>query len=333
MRYAAITLFCLVLVAVPLCADVAIDTQVSVDSQSAASSIISPAISTNSGNELLLAFVSTDALSSKMTVTGVTGGGLTWTLVVRTNAQSGTSEIWRAFAISPLTNATVTASLSQKVLASISVISFSGVDTTGLNGAGAIGAVTSASASSGAPTASLTTTRNGSWVFGVGNDYDNAIARTVGPNQTLVHQFLSPTGDTYWMQRQNSPTATAGTVVKINDTAPTGDRFNLSICEVLPSAITGPDITPPVVSITSPQNNSVVTGTIGLTANATDNVAVAKVQFAVDGTLYGAPLTSPPYTIQWDTTTTTQAVHSITAIATDTSNNSYNVSSCDVDGG
>ena len=115
MRYAAITLFCLVLVAVPLCADVAIDTQVSVDSQSAASSIISPAISTNSGNELLLAFVSTDALSSKMTVTGVTGGGLTWTLVVRTNAQSGTSEIWRAFAISPLTNATVTASLSQKV--------------------------------------------------------------------------------------------------------------------------------------------------------------------------------------------------------------------------
>ena len=322
MRYAAITLFCLVLVAVPLCADVAIDTQVSVDSQSAASSIISPAISTNSGNELLLAFVSTDALSSKMTVTGVTGGGLTWTLVVRTNAQSGTSEIWRAFAISPLTNATVTASLSQKVLASISVISFSGVDTTGLNGAGAIGAATSASASSGAPTASLTTTRNGSWVFGVGNDYDNAIARTVGPNQTLVHQFLSPTGDTYWMQRQNSPTATAGTVVKINDTAPTGDRFNLSICEVLPSAITGPDITPPVVSITSPQNNSVVTGTIGLTANATDNVGVAKVQFAVDGTLYGAPLTSPPYTIQWDTTTTTQAVHSITAIATDTSNNS-----------
>ena len=244
MRYAAITLFCLVLVAVPLCADVSIDTQVSGDSQSAASSIVSPAISTNSGNELLLAFVSTDALSSKMTVTGVTGGGLTWSLVFVRTRNLVPRRYGEHSRVAPLTNATVTASLSQKVLASISVISFSGVDTTGSNGAGAIGAVTSASASSGAPTASLTTTRNGSWVFGVGNDYDNAIGRTVGPNQTLVHQFLSPLGDTYWMQRQNSPTIAAGTAVKINDTAPTGDRFNLSICEVLPSAITGPDIDP-----------------------------------------------------------------------------------------
>jgi hypothetical protein len=27
----------------------------------------------------------------------------------------------------------------------------------------------------------------------------------------------------------------AGTVVTINDTAPTGDRYNLSICEILPA--------------------------------------------------------------------------------------------------
>jgi hypothetical protein len=81
----------------------------------------------------------------------------------------------------------------------------------------------------------LTTTRNNSWVFGVGNDYDNAIARTPGTGQTLVHQYLTPTGDTYWVQMQNAPTPLSGTSVSINDTAPTGDRYNLSICEILPA--------------------------------------------------------------------------------------------------
>ena len=99
---------------------------------------------------------------------------------------------------------------------------------------GAVGAIASANANSGAPTATLTTTRNNSWVFGVGNDYDNPIARTVGANQTLVHQYLTPTGDTYWVQRQNSATPVSGTSVTINDTAPTTDRYNLSLCEILP---------------------------------------------------------------------------------------------------
>ena len=114
-------------------------------------------------------------------------------------------------------------------------MSFKGVDTTGTNGSGAIGATGSGNSSQGAPTASLVTTRNGSWVLGVGNDYDNAISRTPGPGQVLVHQDLAPVGDTYWVQRQNAATPVSGTTVTINDTAPTTDRYNLTICEVLPS--------------------------------------------------------------------------------------------------
>ena len=103
------------------------------------------------------------------------------------------------------------------------------------NGSGAIGATAGGSESSGAPAASLTTTRNNSWVFGVGNDYDNPIARTVGSGQTLIHQYMPPVGDTYWVQRQNSPTPASGTTVTINDTAPTTDRYNVTICEILPA--------------------------------------------------------------------------------------------------
>ena len=216
-------------------AQLAIDKTASTDRSTNATTIASPSFTTASTNELLLAFISTDATKSGITVSGVTGGSLTWTLVKRTNTQLGTSEIWRAFAPAVLSNATVTATLSQSVAASITVVTFTGADTTGTGGSGAIGATGTGNSSKGAPTASLTTTRNNSWVFGVGNDYDNATSRTVGANQTMVHQYLATTGDTYWVQRQTNTTPTSGTAVTINDTAPTGDRYNLSTCEVLPA--------------------------------------------------------------------------------------------------
>jgi hypothetical protein len=51
----------------------------------------------------------------------------------------------------------------------------------------------------------------------------------------MVHQYLaSSAGATFWVQRQNSTTPVAGTVVTINDTVPTADRYDLTIVEVLP---------------------------------------------------------------------------------------------------
>ncbi len=151
------------------------DAAVSTDGTSASTTIESPSFSTTVNNELLLAFVTADyTAGANTTVTSMTGGGLTWTLVVRSNGQSGDSEIWRAFATSPISAATVTASLSQSVVSSITIRSFEGVNTSGTNGSGAIGATASANAKTGAPSASVTTTQNASWVYGVGNDFDSA---------------------------------------------------------------------------------------------------------------------------------------------------------------
>ena len=69
----------------------------------------------------------------------------------------------------------------------------------------------------------------------MGEDWDSASSRTVGPEQTMVDQFPSPSGDTFWTQRRSSPTPLAGTTVAINDTAPTGDRWDLALVEVLPA--------------------------------------------------------------------------------------------------
>jgi hypothetical protein len=213
---------------------VAVDAVAPGNNPSPQSTVTSAVFTTKASNELLLTFVATDHVSgSNTTVTSVAGAGLSWVLVVRSNTQSGTSEIWRAFAPSPLTNVSVTATVSQTVVSSIVVMSFTGIDTSGTNGSGAIGAFASGNANPGAPTAQLVTTRNNSLVVGVGNDYDNAISRTPGTAQSVVHQYFSPTGDTYWVQRQNVVTALSGATVQINDPAPTGDRYNLAICEIL----------------------------------------------------------------------------------------------------
>jgi fibronectin type 3 domain-containing protein len=210
----------------------ALDKAVTTRQSSAAATISAPTLTTSGPNELLLAFIGSDGpnSASSQSISGVSGGGLTWTLRRRANAQAGTAEIWQAVASAPLNNAVITATrASGSYQGAITVAAFSGADTT------ANGAVASASAASGAPTVSLVTTRAGSWVWGVGEDWDAAKARTIGPAQTMVDQFLSPSGDTFWTQRQTATTAAAGTTVTINDTAPTADRWDLVAVEVLPA--------------------------------------------------------------------------------------------------
>jgi N,N-dimethylformamidase beta subunit-like protein/uncharacterized protein DUF4082/purple acid phosphatase-like protein len=212
---------------------IVLDVTASGDSSAASTTAKTPAFSTTGSNELLLAYISTDSSSGSDTVTAVSGGGLTWVFIQRVNNQGGDAEIWRAFAPSPLSNITVTATLAQNVMNSITVQAYAGVNASGTNGSGAIGAVATGSGK-GAPTAQLVTTTNASLVVGVGTDSDNAIARVPTAGQTLVHQDLSPTGDTYWVQTQSASTPVAGTTVAISDVSPTTDRFQMVVCEILP---------------------------------------------------------------------------------------------------
>ena len=185
------------------------------------------AFSTAQAGETILAFASADGptAAGAQTVT-VSGAGLTWTLVRRSNTQFGTAEVWSATAAAKLTGVTVSATESaggfHQMLTVVAVQATSG-----------IGAVQAASAASGAPTASLTTTRAGSLVFAVGNDWDDALARTLGAGQGIVSQWVDTSvGDTFWTQRLTAPTGAAGSVVTIGDSAPTSDRWNFTAVEI-----------------------------------------------------------------------------------------------------
>ena len=79
---------------------------------------------------------------------------------------------------------------------------------------------------------------------------------------------------------------------------------------------------PPTVAITAPANLAAgLTGTIALAANATDNVAVASVEFQIDGVAIGSALTSAPYGANVDTSAYPSGQHVLRARATDTTGN------------
>jgi hypothetical protein len=80
----------------------------------------------------------------------------------------------------------------------------------------------------------LTTTRSGSLIYGVGNDWNGDVSRTLGTGQTMVHEFLNPGNDTFWVQRLTDPVPAAGTTVTLNDTAPTDHIWNFAAVEILP---------------------------------------------------------------------------------------------------
>lgn len=83
-----------------------------------------------------------------------------------------------------------------------------------------------------------------------------------------------------------------------------------------------PDTTAPTVSITSPAAGSTVADVTTITASATDDGTVTRVEFFVDDTFIGADENDADgWSVDWDTTGDVDGWHVLTAKATDDSNN------------
>src|SRR5882762_5634535 len=74
-----------------------------------------------------------------------------------------------------------------------------------------------------------------------------------------------------------------------------------------------------IVTITSPGSGSPVAGTTAVNASVSivGSLTVSSVQFKLDGANLGAPDTSAPYSVSWNTTATSNGSHTLTAVATD----------------
>ena len=164
----------------------------------------------------------------------VSGGWMPWTLVTRANGQFGVSEIWTATTATARSGIAVT---STPTLAtpdqSLVVVDFA--DSAGT------GAFAAASGASGGPSVSLTPTRAGSLVFGVGNDWNGAVTRTRRPRPddgARVPERRTATRSGFSGPTIRCPRRRAR---QINDTAPTNHVWNLAAVEIMPVPKIDPD--------------------------------------------------------------------------------------------
>jgi PKD repeat protein len=80
------------------------------------------------------------------------------------------------------------------------------------------------------------------------------------------------------------------------------------------------DTTPPAVILTAPAAG-IASATIGVSATATDNLGVARVEFYRDAGILLGMVTTPPYSVNFDTTTVGDGSHCLYARAYDSAGN------------
>ena len=81
-----------------------------------------------------------------------------------------------------------------------------------------------------------------------------------------------------------------------------------------------PDTAPPSVAISAPADGATVSHVVTISATASDNVGVSGVEFFADGVSLGTDTTAP-YSVNWDSTTASNGLHALVAVASDADGN------------
>lgn len=200
-----------------------------------AKSITSKKVHVRKADELLVAFASVNGPSSRsQSLTGVTGGGLDWTLAARSNTSVGTSEVWQARTAGrsgsartgARTTFTVTAKFARAGYSSkITVAGFTDSSTVVATGAAASG-------KRSAPTVSITPRADRSLIWAAGRVVGDRYDPRPGPGTRIVHDVgISGPRVGYWVQKASAPT-TAGQPVTIADNVSTRYPWGLVAVEI-----------------------------------------------------------------------------------------------------
>jgi subtilisin family serine protease len=170
-----------------------------------------------------------------------------------------------------------------------------------------------------APTATITTPASGVTVTGLVNvtatasDNDSVTEVELYDGHTLVGRSSSPPYQWTW-NSQSGPNGSRSLTVRAYDKAG-------NVGSSQPVTVTAQnDVTPPTVSMTSPAPGATLVGTVELSANATDDRGISRVDYYSDYQWIGASAT-PPFRYMWNTVNVTAGQRTLTAKATDLSGN------------
>ena len=158
----------------------------------------------------------------------------------------------------------------------------------------------------------------------IGTDPKPAAVRALedGLAEFAVRHGLDPQGTVNYVNPVNGNTKTVDTIPGHRDWQATecpGERLYSQLPDIRTNVanLMQPPDTPPSVTITNPTSGSTVSGAIDITADATDDNGVTKVEFFVGTTSIGVD-TAAPYEVSWNSTVVGDGPHALSATATDT---------------
>jgi hypothetical protein len=162
----------------------------------------------------------------------------------------------------------------------------------------------------------MTTSAPGSYIFAATADLGHRSTLEPGSGFTGRESIAAPIGARGADRVQ--PAAGPAAATFTNRDAPFADFITLVMAF---KPLTTPDTVPPEVSVIAPLAGAAVSGTIVVSALASDNSRLAGVQFKVDGIPLGAECTLPPCSTTWNTAPGANVARTLTAEARDAAGN------------
>jgi hypothetical protein len=150
-----------------------------------------------------------------------------------------------------------------------------------------------------------------------------AAGGTTGTDQPRIERYNLATGAWALMDNHLTPRGFhTGTLLDNGQVLLVGGS---SYAEPLVTAelytdVVSSDTTPPTTQFTSPANGATVSGVVALSATATDNVGVIRVEFYRNNTLMETDTTAP-YGMSWSTTSVANGTYVLTSRAYDAAGN------------
>jgi hypothetical protein len=143
--------------------------------------------------------------------------------------------------------------------------------------------------------------------------YLGTLTPAAGGAQTLSLDFTLPAGTPVQAIRG---TFRYGGAAGACTTGSYDDHDDLVFAVSLPQ-----DVTPPTVALTAPQGGATLAGTVSVTATASDDVGVTRVDF-LDGAQLLGSVSAAPYALAWNTRAAANGAHTLSAVAWDGSGKS-----------
>ena len=162
-----------------------------------------------------------------------------------------------------------------------------------------------------------TTNLGGNYTFASGTSFSSPVVAGVVALMFSLNPDLTPADVIAMLESTADDLGAAGYDTSFGHGRVNAYQALLAVAGSLPDP---PEDLPPSVSILTPEDGEMVSGTVGVDVSATDDIGVSAVELYLDGDAIAID-TSAPFSFSWSSTLDNDGEHVLEAVAYDTAGN------------